>query len=187
MTSLKKEYCLPGAAGVQLCQPKYTHLANQRKKLAQSWPGWAVFASTSVLSPCQAGHKFPNSERDSTVRRWPCRGGSRANRRPLPVVIWQWAGSRVPRSDGCFGISLGLPRMMFDECPLRRRGPRRGGITCQRRSLSWRSKLLGVKRGLRGGTRCSKISPPKPCDESTKLSPGQRLLSPASSQATFKC
>ena len=93
----------------------------------------------------------------------------------------------APHSGGCFGISRRSPRMTFDGCRFRRREPRRRSITCQRRSLFWRSKLLGVKRGPRGGTRCSRISRPKRYGESTRLSPGQRLVSPASLQATFKC
>jgi hypothetical protein len=129
--------------------------------------------------------QFANSERDSTVRRWPCRGGSKANSRLPPLVIWRWAGSRVPRSGGCFGISLGLHRTIFNGCPPRGRRARRGRATCQPRSLFWRLKLLGVKRGPRGGTRCSKISRPKRYGENTRLLPGQRPPSPASLPTTF--
>jgi len=45
---LKKEYCLPGAAGVKL-QPRKHFIRTQK-----AWPnlgrGWAVFACTSLLS-----------------------------------------------------------------------------------------------------------------------------------------
>jgi hypothetical protein len=48
--------------------------------------------------------------------------------------------------------------MMFNGCPLLGQGPS-SSITCHMRSLFWRSKLLGVERVQRDGTRCSQILP----------------------------
>jgi hypothetical protein len=43
---VKKEHCLPGAAGVQLAPTKHSHFPTSSQKLAQPWRGWAGFAST---------------------------------------------------------------------------------------------------------------------------------------------